>query len=82
MILIYTKNNENFFEPIDGDVALKKYDSLLEQYGDDISSASLVTDDIAFFSRSKNPDGWEALMFRDYGVVITEEDHIENVEQI
>lgn len=83
MILIYTKNNENFLKHIlEYDVALKEYDSLLEQYGDDISSMSLVVDDIAFFSRDGNPDGWEAIMTRDYEIVISEEDHNELLEQI
>jgi hypothetical protein len=84
MILIYTKNNENILKPIveDGDDALKEYNSLLEQYGDDISSISLVADDIAFFSRSGNADGWEALMHIDSALSITEEDHIDMLEEI
>ena len=82
MILIYTKNNENIFKYIVDEAALKEYNSLLEQYGDDISSISLVTDDIAFFSRSGNPDGWEAFTNENFLLAITEEDHIELLEQI
>ena len=83
MILIYTKNNENIFKPIvEDEVAFKEYNSLLEHHGDDISSISLVTDDIAFFSRSGDPDGWEALTTENLRFTITEQDHIELLEEI